>query len=95
MRTLIGQTDYQLIIGECELAISALSLLLWGLKDKSPRIIILCTDNINVPQWFESAKSHGRVTSRLLRRVLQWRVEHNVEVIPRYIRAPATFRRPA
>ena len=61
--TLIGQDDYQLIIAECELAISVLSLLLWGggVKNGPRRIIILCTDNINVSQWIESAKSHGWV----------------------------------
>ena len=59
IRTLIGKDDYQLIAGECELAIAVLTLLLWGLKNGSPRIIILCTNIINVSQWFESAKPHG------------------------------------
>ena len=85
--TLIGQLDYQLIIGERGLAIAGLALLLWGMKDKSPRIIILCTDNINVLQRFGSAKSDGRVTSKLLRLIRQWCIGNNVEVTPRYTRS--------
>lgn len=87
IRDLIGQPLYQLVIGECELAVAAIAILLWGLLGGSPRIIILRTGNINVFQWFESAKSHGLVTSKLIRLILQWRIEHHVEIIPRYVRS--------
>ena len=55
IRDLIGVGDYQLIIGECELASAAIAVLLWGLYDGVPRIIILCADNLNVFQWLEAA----------------------------------------
>ena len=80
-------TLYQLVIGECELAVAVIAILLWGLREGPPRIIILRTDSINFFQWFESAKSHGLVTSKLLRRILRWCIEHQVEVIPRYVRS--------
>ena len=52
-----------------------------------PRIISLCADNIDVFQRFESAKSHGKVASKLLRRILLWCIENRVEITPRYVRS--------
>ena len=87
IKKLIGRPHYQLVIGEFELAVAAISLLLWGVEDGSHRIIILRTDNINVFQLFESAKSHGEVASKFPRCILRWCIEHQVEVIPRYVRS--------
>ena len=87
IQDLIGIPTYPVVIGECELTSAVLAIVLWGLRGTRSRIVILCTDNINVFQWLDSAKSHGLVTSPLLRLLLQWCIEMGVEIIPHYIRS--------
>ena len=87
IQSLIGHLNYQLIIGECELASAVIAILLLGIRHGLPRIIILCADNLNCPQWFESSKSHGLVTCALMKEILQRRIDNGVEVISMYVRS--------
>ena len=86
-QSLIGHLNYQLIIGECELASAVIAILLLGMRHGLPRIIILCACNMNWPQRFESSKSHGLATCALLRKLLLLRIDNGVEVIPMYVRS--------
>ena len=48
---LIGLVEYQLVIGECELASAVIAIRLWGTRLGMSRIIVVFTDNLNVCQW--------------------------------------------
>ena len=87
IKALIGQVGRHLVIGECEFDSAAIALILWGVRLGLPRIIIPCTDNINVSQWLESSKSHGMATCPLMRRLLHCCIDGGVEIAPRYIRS--------
>ena len=87
IRPLIGIPGNDYLIWECALGCAVISLLRWGLRWGFPRIAIIRTDNVSAFRWFGSSKSHGMVSSPLLKRILQWRIATNVEVIPRYIRS--------
>ena len=91
LNDLIGMPLYTLVIGECELASAVIAALLWGIRWGIPRIIVLCTDNVNVSQWLDSAKSLGLVTSPLLRRLLHWCLKMKIEIILITCEALITF----
>ena len=75
IRSLIGQMDYQVAIGECELAVAAIALLLWSMYSGFPIIIILCADNANVSLLFGPSKSQGMVSRKVLKRIIHFCIE--------------------
>ena len=78
---------HQVIISECEISVAALGILLWGMKRLSPRIAVVCADNLNVPHWLDSGKVKPGITCKILKKLLAWCVENGVGLIPRYIRS--------
>ena len=87
INNLIGLMSCQLVISEWELAIAAIAVLLWGICRGMPRIVVLCTDNLNVFQWLDTSKSRGLANCPLLRLLLRLCIEVGVGIIPRYIRS--------
>ena len=70
-----------------------LGALLWGVRDAASRAIILCTDNYNVFAWLSKWKAKMGTSSRLLRALIDYLIEHNIEIIPRYVRSGHNFSR--
>ena len=83
----MGQCIYKPIIRECQLDASLLAVLLWGVCASGGRILIICTDNMNVSHLPNADKPHDGCASRLLRKVLSWCVTEGVEITPRYVRS--------
>ena len=91
VRELKRDLSEEIIIGECELLVTIIGSLLWGMRNGHPRIIIRCTDNYNVFAWLTKWKAKIGTSSRLLRSLIDYLIEHGIEIIPRFVRSGHNF----
>ena len=79
------------IISECELLATLLIALLWGNRAGVSRILIVCADNLNVFHWLQNWKAKSGTACRTLQALVDYLVDNQVEVIPRYVRSGHNF----
>ena len=79
------------IIGECEPLVILVITLLWGKEDSSARILIVCTDNMNVFEWLSGWRAKAGCANRMLQALVDYLVEEGIEIIPRYVRSGRNF----
>ena len=81
----------EIIIGECELLATLLISLLWGLAGETPRISIVCTDNLNVFHRLQNWKAKIGTAFRMLQSIEDYLIENKVEITPCYVRIGRNF----
>ena len=81
----------EVIIGECELLATLIMTLLWGIKDSASRILIICTDNLNLFEWLKLWKAKTGCANRMLQALIDYLIEHGIEIVPRYVRSGHSF----
>ena len=79
------------IIGECELLVTLIIALLWGIRNNESRILIICTDNLNVFEWLKSWKAKSGCANRMLQALIDFLIEKGIEIVPRYVRSGHNF----
>ena len=77
----------KVIIGECELVVILIAVLSWCRRDGKTRILIVCTDNLNVFAWLSNWKAKSSTANTILKALIDHLVESGVEIIPRYVRS--------
>ena len=80
-----------IIIGECELPVTLLITLLWGMNGRAPRILIICTDNMNAFEWLTGWRAKVGCANRMLQALIDFLIEKGIEIIPRYVRSGRDF----
>ena len=79
--------EEDIIIGECELIVVLISVLLWHERNQKKRTLIVCTDNMNVFSWLNKWRAKSGTANTLLKALIDFLAEKGIEIIPRYVRS--------
>ena len=75
-----------IIISECELVVVLIAVSSWCIRNGAQRIMIICTDNMNVFSWLSKWRAKSYTDNAVRKALIDFLIEAGIEIAPRYVR---------